>query len=53
MRAPVLELFFTRAASGKQGVPGAAQISRAVGTGGVMVEEGDRRATAEKGVYTA
>jgi lipopolysaccharide export system protein LptA len=53
MRAPVLELFFTRANGGKQGVPGAAQISRAVGTGGVMVEEGDRRATAEKGVYTA
>ena len=53
MRAPVLDLFFLRAAGGKQGVPGAAQISRAVGTGGVMVEEGDRRATAEKGVYTA
>ena len=53
MRAPVLELFFTRTNGGKQGVPGAAQISRAVGTGGVMVEEGDRRATAEKGVYTA
>jgi lipopolysaccharide export system protein LptA len=50
MRAPELELFFTRAANGK---PAAAQISRAVGTGGVMVEEGDRRATAEKGVYTA
>ncbi|HEY1471505.1 MAG TPA: LptA/OstA family protein [Candidatus Acidoferrum sp.] len=53
MRAPVLDLFFTRAPAGKQGVPGGAQISRAVGTGGVMVEEGDRRATAEKGVYTA
>ena len=53
MRAPVLELFFTRGADGKQGAPGAAQISRAFGTGGVMVEEGDRRATAEKGVYTA
>jgi lipopolysaccharide export system protein LptA len=53
MRAPVLDLFFTRAPAEKQGVPGAAQISRAVGTGGVMVEEGDRRATAEKGVYTA
>ncbi len=53
MRAPVLELFFTRAGNGKPGAPGTAQISRAVGTGGVMVEEGDRRATAEKGVYTA
>jgi len=30
------------------------QISRAVGTGGgVTVEEGDRRATAERGEYTA
>jgi lipopolysaccharide export system protein LptA len=53
MRAPVLELFFTREAVGKQGTPQRAQISRAVGTGGVMVEEGDRRATAERGVYTA
>ena len=53
MRAPVLELFFTHPANGKQGALGAAQISRAVGTGGVMVEEGERRATAEKGVYTA
>jgi lipopolysaccharide export system protein LptA len=53
MRAPVLELFFTHEAVGKQGTPGPAQISRALGTGGVMVEEGDRRATAEQGVYTA
>jgi lipopolysaccharide export system protein LptA len=53
MRAPVLELFFTHGTVGKQGTPGPAQISRAVGTGGVMVEEGDRRATAEEGVYTA
>jgi lipopolysaccharide export system protein LptA len=32
---------------------GAQQISRAVGTGGVIVEEADRRATAERGEYTA
>jgi lipopolysaccharide export system protein LptA len=52
MRAPVLELFFTHETS-KPGTPERVQISRAVGTGGVMVEEGERRATAEKGVYTA
>jgi lipopolysaccharide export system protein LptA len=32
---------------------GAEQISRAIGTGGVIVDEGDRRATAERGEYTA
>ena len=32
---------------------GARQISRAVGTGGVTVEEGDRRAVADRGEYTA
>jgi lipopolysaccharide export system protein LptA len=32
---------------------GAEQISRAIGTGGVVVDEGDRRATAERGEYTA
>jgi lipopolysaccharide export system protein LptA len=52
MRAPVLELFFTHETS-KPGTPERVQISRAVGTGGVLVEEGERRATAEKGVYTA
>jgi lipopolysaccharide export system protein LptA len=52
MRAPVLELFFTHE-TWKPGTPERVQISRAVGTGGVMVEEGERRATAEKGVYTA
>jgi lipopolysaccharide export system protein LptA len=49
MRGPVLDLFFTRG----DGNGGASQISRAVGTGGVIVEQGDRRGTAEKGVYTA
>jgi len=49
MRGPVLDLFFARG----EGNGGASQISRAVGTGGVIVEQGDRRGTAEKGVYTA
>jgi len=51
MRASMLDLFFTRGVGGKE--QGASQINRAVGRGGVVVEEGDRRATAETGVYTA
>ena len=38
---------------GAKAAGGTQQISRAVGTGGVVVEEGDRRATAERGEYTA
>jgi len=59
MRGPVLDLFFTRSqpsvttASNPGSAGGAQQISRAVGTGGVVVEEGDRKATAERGEYTA
>ena len=53
MRAPQLELFFTRTGADKQGNGGTSQISRAVGTGGVVVEQGDRRGTAEHGLYTA
>jgi len=53
MRAPQLELFFTRTGADKQGSGGTSQISRAVGTGGVVVEQGDRRGTAERGLYTA
>jgi lipopolysaccharide export system protein LptA len=49
MRGPLLDLFFTHA----EGNEGTSQISRAIGTGGVIVEQGDRRGTAEKGVYTA
>jgi len=49
MRGPLLDLFFTHA----EGAGEASQISRAVGTGGVIVEQGGRRGTAEKGVYTA
>jgi lipopolysaccharide export system protein LptA len=54
MRAPVADLYFTRAEKASAVSPGAAQqISRAVGTGGVIVEQGGRRATAERGEYTA
>ena len=53
MRSPQLELYFTRSGSDKTGAGGTSQISRAVGTGGVVVEQGDRRGTAERGVYTA
>jgi lipopolysaccharide export system protein LptA len=53
MRGPVLELYFTRDADGKNESAGTSKISRAVGTGGVEVTQGDRRGTAERGVYTA
>lgn len=59
MRGPVLDLYFTRSqpanpsANSAPSTGGAQQISRAVGTGGVIVDEGDRRATAERGEYTA
>ena len=53
MRAPVLDLYFTRDGNGKNGAESASKISKAVGTGGVEIEQGDRRGTAERGVYTA
>jgi lipopolysaccharide export system protein LptA len=53
MRSPQLELYFTRSGSDKAGSGGTSQVSRAVGTGGVAVEQGNRRGTAERGVYTA
>ena len=56
IRAAALDLYFTRGASGANRAnanAGAQQISRAVGTGGVIVEQGGRRATAERGEYTA
>ena len=69
MRGPALELYFTRgaafasngssntnasASNGQANASvGAQQISRAVGTGGVVVDEGQRRAIADQGVYTA
>jgi LPS export ABC transporter protein LptC len=64
IRAPLMDLFFSRGANNPPGgstsstngipsVPGAQQISRAVGTGGVIVDQAGRRATAERGEYTA
>jgi lipopolysaccharide export system protein LptA len=53
MRGPVLDLYFTREPDAKTDGPGPSKISRAVGTGGVEVQQGDRRGTAEHGVYTA
>ena len=63
MRAAAVDLYFTRsgaansnAANGPAGAnsaTGAQQITRAVGTGGVIVEQGTRKATAERGDYTA
>ena len=65
MRGPVLDLYFTRSSRStrtrRQPAATAAarihrcaqQISRAVGTGGVTVEQGGRKATAERGEYTA
>ena len=60
MRAPSLDLYFTRSnlnatngANNANPPTGAQQVSRAVGTGGVIVEEGTRKATAERGEYVA
>ncbi len=63
MRGAAVDLYFARsgtanasAANGPAGAnstAGAQQISRAVGTGGVIVEQGARKATAERGEYTA
>ena len=63
IRAPLMDLYFTRseknpviAASASPSTTtqsGAQQISRAVATGGVIVEQGTRRATAERGEYSA
>jgi lipopolysaccharide export system protein LptA/lipopolysaccharide export system protein LptC len=59
MRAPALDLYFQRAKESTQSSrggtssPGAQQISRAVGSGGVVVEQGSRKATAERGEYSA
>jgi lipopolysaccharide export system protein LptA len=63
MRGAAVDLYFTRSgttgASSKSvsapvnAAPGAQQVSRAVGTGGVTVDQGTRRATAERGEYTS
>jgi len=65
IRAPVMDLYFAKSDKDPPlaaGVPssattnaqtGAQQISRAVATGSVIVEQGTRRATAERGEYSA
>jgi lipopolysaccharide export system protein LptA len=56
IRSAALDLEFIRDANAKGTGPatgGAAQISRAVATGGVVVEQLGRRGTADRGVYTA
>ena len=63
MRAAVVDLYFTRAEKPNSNsatnsltpnpATGAQQIARAVGTGGVIVEQGSRKATAERGEYNA
>jgi lipopolysaccharide transport protein LptA len=56
IRAAALDFYFTRGAPGANGTnasAGAQQISRVVGTGGVIVEQAGRRATAVRGEYTA
>src|SRR5260370_3343141 len=63
MRAEAVALYFTRSekphSNGTVGSTpanppsGAQQISRAVGTGGVIVEQGTRKATADRGEYSA
>jgi len=61
IRAPQMDLYFTRGAQTSQQATavsanaptGPQQISRAIGTGGVIVDQGTRRATAERGEYTA
>jgi len=63
IRAPQMDLYFTRSEKGAAASAGGAasataplgaqQISRVVATGGVIVEQGTRKATAERGEYTA
>ena len=57
IRSAAMDLYFTRSPSAnsppRPGLTGAQQISRAVAGGGVTVEEGTRKATAEHGEYTA
>jgi lipopolysaccharide export system protein LptA len=63
MRAAAVDLYFTRGGTANtnaasapvaaSSATGTQQISRAAGTGGVIVEQGTRKATAESGEYTA
>jgi lipopolysaccharide export system protein LptA len=58
IKAAALDFYFTRGAlaaneTNANASEGAQQISRVVGEGGAIVEQGSRRATAERGEYTA
>jgi lipopolysaccharide export system protein LptA len=59
IRAPLMDLYFTRSEKSSGAAASATtpvlaqQISRAVATGGVIVKQGARRATAERGEYSA
>ena len=53
IRSAAMDVYFTRGSAAGTGALGSQQISRAVGTGGVTVEQGQRRATADRGEYTA
>ena len=62
IRAPVMDLYFMRSEKGapaptgsssSTAPTGAQRISRAMAAGGVIVEQGSRRATAERGEYFA
>jgi lipopolysaccharide export system protein LptA len=63
MRAAAVDLYFTRTGKPNSNAAnsspvadpaaGAQQISRAVGMGGVIVEQGMRKATADRGEYSA
>jgi LPS export ABC transporter protein LptC len=57
IRSAAMDLYFTHGAAPDSpsplGAAGAQQISRAVATGGVTIEEGTRKAVAEHGEYTA
>ena len=60
MQCPLLDLYFTRNApaadnanNSSTAAHGTQQISRALGSGGVVVEEAGRKATAQNGEYVA
>src|SRR5260221_14003378 len=53
IRSAAMDLYFSRSGNVSAGAPGAQQISRAVGIGGVTVEQGKRRTTADHGEHTA
>src|SRR5205807_8673302 len=62
IRAPLMDLYFMRSEKGapaptgsssSTAPTGAQRISRAMAAGGVIVEQGSRRATAERGEYFA